>query len=513
MGSLLYSVAIVTHNNIPLTKKCIESVLRSTGRDRLEIIFVDNASTDGTRDYLCELITPNLNPYLKVLANDSNVGVGAAYNQALDFAQAPYFITLNNDIEILDPDWLEKMKACFDNHPRLALVGAEGTGCYLDSRGMGHPTGPHVDYVEGSCMMGRTELLRKEGLFDPAYRFAYCEDADLSLRLRKKGYQIKHIPLKMMHVRSATSDQVRDEIDIEGFHAFNHMVLISRWHKYLETRSFAPKEGISIKRTGAMGDVLWMTPVIRQMKRDCPELKIHVYTEYPEILRGNPDVASAGPVRDSFDEAENKIDLDLSYEMNPKQHCVLTYAEKCGVKITDWLPRVYLNDQEGNLADRIVGNGKWAALHVGPDDCIGRTLTPILVDRIVGYLSAHDWNIFPIQKGEYTFHELAAIISSCGLFVGADSLPMHLAQSARIPTVGIFGSISPENWLIPNVAYFKGVTADPMKVGCLGCHKEYPVPRTGPFCIRGGENTNLCMKRIDENKVFEAIEEVLGVGR
>jgi O-antigen biosynthesis protein len=256
---LLYSIIILCHNQLETTKRCLD-LLFKTDLSKAEIIVIDNASVDGTWEYL-----QSMGHRLDVIfRNSENIGVGAGYTTGFKFAITHYFVTLNNDIEIYDSDWLEKLHAPFDLNPKMALVGVEGTGCYLDRMGMGHPHPTIKDYVEGSCMMGRTDVVREcGGLFDPAYRFGYCEDADLSLRVRKRGYEIAHVPLGMKHIRSVTSDSVKEEIDIDGFHAFNHMILKKKWWTYLKTKSF--REEVAIQRTIAMGDVLWMTPVLRQM--------------------------------------------------------------------------------------------------------------------------------------------------------------------------------------------------------------------------------------------------------
>ena len=113
---------------------------------------------------------------------------------------------------IYDDDWLDQLHHPFEN-PKMAQVGLKGTPCWLDWNGMGHRLEEfgalgkltRADYVETSCMMGRTDAVRECGeLFDPAYRFAYCEDSDLSLRLRSRGHEIAHIPLHVEHIGGVT---------------------------------------------------------------------------------------------------------------------------------------------------------------------------------------------------------------------------------------------------------------------------------------------------------------------
>lgn len=500
----LYSIAVLCFNRLDLTKKCIESIYASFDADRVEVIVVDNDSTDGTREWLGDCPFP-----VTAVLCDKNVGI-TAYNHAVSIARAPYLVTLNNDV-VVTGDWLARMRQKFLDDPKMAQVGCREAPCYLNHAGVGDGTIEDgvPDYIEGAIMMIRTDLARKHGLFDPAYRFCYCEDSDLSLRLRKLGYHIAHVPMDgVTHIHNASMGiQPRD---IEGYHEINHVTLRRRWGTYLKTRSFKGK--ILIRRSMAMGDVLLTTPVIRKLKEENPEAEINVWTGYPEIFKGNPDVT---PHEQSFtvENYDRFIDLDRCYERTPNRHIVESYAEACGVKVTDYFPRVYVSWTEREFVRRMFADGKYAVIHQGPrwpnEKLVeGRGVTDELFNRVAGNISERGYTLFVID-GMVPFERLAAVIEQASLFVGADSGPMHLAQAAMVPTVGIFGAVNPFYRLVPGVPFLHGVSAWPEDCGCLGCHHAYAPPMLTSQCIRTGDNFNRCMKRVRTEDVFKAIDFVL----
>ncbi|MBI4299826.1 MAG: methyltransferase domain-containing protein, partial [Chloroflexi bacterium] len=111
----LVSIVILTHNELPYTRLCVESIERYTP-ERHELVFVDNASSDGTLDYLRSL------PGAVVIANDSNRGFAAGCNQGIAHARGRYVLLLNNDV-IVTEGWLTKMIRWLETDPRIGIVG------------------------------------------------------------------------------------------------------------------------------------------------------------------------------------------------------------------------------------------------------------------------------------------------------------------------------------------------------------------------------------------------------
>ena len=148
-----------------------------------------------------------------MIANDRNVGFGAAVNQAFRQSTAPFLAVLNDDAAA-HPGWLEALLAAIEPRPDIGMCASQvrlaGDG-RLDSAGMllcldgsskqrGHLESP-ASYARqeeallpsGSAALYRREMLEEIGLFDESF-FLYCEDTDLGLRARWAGWECLYVP-------------------------------------------------------------------------------------------------------------------------------------------------------------------------------------------------------------------------------------------------------------------------------------------------------------------------------
>ena len=126
------SFCIVNWNTANLTSQLIESIYNTVKKNSVEIIVVDNASTDGS----VELIGNKFSE-LTIIKNVKNVGYGAALNQALRISKGKYKLILNSDIILLE-NALDNMVSFLHEHPE---AGAVGPVC-LDKKG-------NIDYSFG----------------------------------------------------------------------------------------------------------------------------------------------------------------------------------------------------------------------------------------------------------------------------------------------------------------------------------------------------------------------------
>lgn len=193
------SVIIVSYNTAELTIACLESVLESE-RVESEVFVVDNASKDGS----VEIIRKQF-PAVKVIANDTNRGFGAANNQALRECSGRYVIFLNPDTTV-GPETFSSMVDYMDAHPEVGLAGPKVSnpdGSRQDSvsyRYPGHRYGASdigmlpgdIACVLGACQIASASLLHEIGGFDEDF-FLYGEDQDICLRIRKRGFEIGFI--------------------------------------------------------------------------------------------------------------------------------------------------------------------------------------------------------------------------------------------------------------------------------------------------------------------------------
>ena len=182
--------------------ECLRSLTNQTF-EPFEVIVVDNS---GTRRAKVD------DARMRVIANDRNVGFGAAINQGIRASTARYIATLNDDA-VAGSSWLEKLIGAAEKRSRAGMCASEvrlaETG-KLDSAGMlmagdgssrqrGHGEDPEkfasmedALFPSGSAALYRREMLDQIGFFDESF-FLYCEDTDLGLRGRRAGWECAYV--------------------------------------------------------------------------------------------------------------------------------------------------------------------------------------------------------------------------------------------------------------------------------------------------------------------------------
>ena len=182
-------------------EECLRA-LESQTVNEFEVVVIDNSGTGRV-----QASSPHISPRVRVIANQRNVGFGAAVNQAFRASTAPYLATLNDDA-VADPRWLETLLADAEAHPPTGMFASEvwlaGVG-KLDSAGMliasdgsskQAPLALLADaealLPSGSAAMYRRAMLDEIGLFDESF-FLYCEDTDLGLRAQWAGWGCRYV--------------------------------------------------------------------------------------------------------------------------------------------------------------------------------------------------------------------------------------------------------------------------------------------------------------------------------
>lgn len=198
----LTSIIILTHNGLDMTRDCVDSIFRHTP-EPFELIFVDNASTDGTVEYLKTV------PQSRLICNDYNAGFAAGCNQGLLAAEGKYLLLLNNDT-IVTKHWLGGLVERLEKQPELGAVGPVATHvapiqCVYDYNGNNvadidayaahranthHGQGFYSHKLIGFCMLIKREVLERVGGLDERFFPGNYEDDDLSLRIRIAGYAL-----------------------------------------------------------------------------------------------------------------------------------------------------------------------------------------------------------------------------------------------------------------------------------------------------------------------------------
>lgn len=231
------SVVIVAHSVRPELERCLGSIAAFAGVS-VEVIVVDNASTDGTREWLAVE-----HPDVAVVALDENRGV-AAREEGLRIARGRYTLFLDSDAALTEQA-LPKLVAALDAHPEWGLLGPrlvhdDGTlqlSCRrfpplvlpLLRRGplervarssgvvtrhlmtdVDHEIRRAVPYVLGACQIFRTSLARLAGQFDSRI-FYGPDDIDWCIRIRDAGGEVVYYPQATVvhsYRRVTAADQV-----------------------------------------------------------------------------------------------------------------------------------------------------------------------------------------------------------------------------------------------------------------------------------------------------------------
>ena len=240
------SIVIVNYQTFELTKNTIESVFKHDYSFNLEIIVVDNASSDDSLAKLQNYFKDKV----KFIASKENNGFAAGNNQALKIAQGKYILLLNSDTIVWE-NTLENIYHYMEEH---SDVGACGCRVLLENGELDKackrsfpnvknsffrlfhiPTNSdddnynldnlpddevyEIDCLTGACMFMRSEALNQVGFLDETF-FMYGEDIDLCYRIKNGGWKIVYYGESIItHLKGASSKKQKNKLIYEFYRA------------------------------------------------------------------------------------------------------------------------------------------------------------------------------------------------------------------------------------------------------------------------------------------------------
>lgn len=259
------SIIIVNWNGKELLKNCFDSIAKYPPSVPSEIIVVDNASTDGSQEWL-ESDEPREilgDIPLVLIKNEENLGFGRANNIALKYSEAEYFLLLNSDIEV-EKDAIDILLSVIKSNNKIGMVGPK----ILNKDGTLSPSvyhcpprmllmiaetlrfyklfpsgirgriflGPHFErnesiacrFISGCAMLLKKEVFETTGGFDEDF-FMYGEDVLFCHSIVSAGWQIYFEPrAKVIHLSGKSSKKRWTNFEKEVFQTTSYIKAISK---------------------------------------------------------------------------------------------------------------------------------------------------------------------------------------------------------------------------------------------------------------------------------------------
>jgi GT2 family glycosyltransferase len=243
-GKPVVSIVIATYNNLEYTKQCVDSIYERTEYPDFEIIIVDNASLDGTVNYLKQLTAQNNN--VTAIFNESNLGFAAANNQGILKSESDYIVFLNNDT-IVTKGWLGGLIKHLDD-PHVGMVGpvTNNVGneakirvyykdliemhCFAErflERNKGKTR--NIDMLALFCAAMRRATIDEIGLLDERFGIGMCEDNDYGRRLHIAGYKIICAQGVFVHHFGSMSLKQLSPEEYRKLHETNRKLYDDKW--------------------------------------------------------------------------------------------------------------------------------------------------------------------------------------------------------------------------------------------------------------------------------------------
>ena len=255
----LVSIIIPSKDQVQLLKNCINSIQNKSTYPFFEIVIIENNSTEkDTFSYYEKLKLEGAGKIKIVTKEMSRFNYSELNNFGVMFSEGKYLIFLNNDTEIISPDWIERLL----DHASRKEIGAVGAKLFYQDNtiqhagiivGIGEVAGhshkyfrgtdfgyknrlkivQNVSAVTGACLMMRKEVFNELNGFDECFAVAY-NDVDLCLSSILKGYRNVWTPYAELYHYESKSRGIDDSLEKLSLHSKEVKLFKEKWRSFLE---------------------------------------------------------------------------------------------------------------------------------------------------------------------------------------------------------------------------------------------------------------------------------------
>jgi len=291
LSAPLFSIIILTWNQLEYTKECLEALRRHTPEHH-EIIIVDNGSSDGTVAWLQACAADD--PRYRLILNADNRGFAAGCNQGLELAKGDWLLLLNNDV-VVTPGWLGGLFDCHRATSNAGIVGpltnnasgiqGIGPAPYCDNAGLElfaqkfrvehRHRRVFLRRLVGFCMLFSRQLHQQIGGLDERFGTGNYEDDDICLRAAIAGYRNIVAADTYIHHHGSVSFQ-GGGVDYRTALTGNWALFRKKWSEPVHNPQYA--QLISICRLREEAETL----MLQQRPDEAVQLLHQASTSFPE---------------------------------------------------------------------------------------------------------------------------------------------------------------------------------------------------------------------------------------
>lgn len=245
------SVIVLACNNLALTRECLDSIERHSDYGNLEVIVVDNASTDGSREWLqaWTCAASDAGHARRLVLNTSNLGFAAGNNAGLRAATGDVLVLLNNDTRVT-PGWIRTLCAHLRRDPCLGLVGPvtdnigneakivldppDSPECAASEYTLAHPGGEFpLRTAAFFCVAMPRAVYEVVGELDEAFGQGFFEDDDYCRRVQKAAYRIACAEDVFIHHHLSASFDRMDTRERDALFERNRRLYEAKWGTWM----------------------------------------------------------------------------------------------------------------------------------------------------------------------------------------------------------------------------------------------------------------------------------------